>query len=91
MKRSTKGGIGRRIRNRGLLAALLAMTAIAALPASASAGSSTQCPGGFTVLHNDHIGKLQLPAGRYQLSVETPARLSCASTSQLFARLIRKA
>ena len=89
MKRDTEGGVAGRIRNRGLLAALLAIAAVAALPASASAGSQTPCPGGFTVLHNDHIGKLQLPAGRYQLAVETPARLTCARTSQLFARFLQ--
>lgn len=32
------------------------------------------CPGTFTILHNDHIGGLKLPAGQYQI---TTKRLHC--------------
>ncbi len=45
------------------------------------------CPGTFRVLHNDHIGAMQLPAGRYTISLlshNTPG-LNCASASNEFA------
>lgn len=81
------------MRVRGALSAVAALAALAALPAGASAAgdpSSTRCPGTFTVLHNDHIGALQLPAGRYDVTVRTPATLSCADASKLFAKFLQR-
>ncbi len=45
------------------------------------------CPGTFRVLHNDQIGAMKLPAGRYTISLlshNTPG-LNCASASNEFA------
>jgi len=49
--------------------------------------SGLTCPGTFRVLHNDRIGAMQLPAGRYTISLlshNTPG-LNCASASSDFA------
>ena len=46
------------------------------------------CPGYFHVLHNDRIGDMQLPAGRYQiilLSGDSAAKLNCQTASNDFA------
>ena len=50
----------------GLIAAATAIACVSLAPAGAQAaakGSSTQCPGTFTVLHDDSIGALKLKAG----------------------------
>lgn len=51
---------------------------IALAPGKVKPNSNTTqngvCPGTFTVLHNDHIGRLKLPAGEYQI---TTKRLHC--------------
>lgn len=81
------------MRGRGLVAAMLAAAALAAVPSVASAAgdqSSTRCPGTFTVLHNDHVGGLELPAGRYDVTVRTPSTLSCAEASKLFAKFLQR-
>lgn len=77
----------------GLAAAAAAIGCLALLPAGAQAatkGSSTQCPGTFTVLHNDAIGALKLPAGRYTITVLTEQTLSCQSASKKFAKFLRR-
>ena len=43
------------------------------------------CPGTFHVLHNDRIGKMSLPAGRYQISLLSQTAMSCKSASNDFA------
>ncbi len=63
-----------------LLAALTALALSAATPASAAS-----CPS-FRVLHDDRIGAAVLPAGNYEVTVETG--LSCQAASQLFARFL---
>ena len=50
--------------------------------------SPHNCPGYFRVLHNDRIGDMQLPAGRYQiilLSGDSAANLNCQTASNDFA------
>jgi hypothetical protein len=47
------------------------------------------CPAYFTVLHNDHIGRFSIPAGRYRITLLAARRLSCARASQLFARFLQ--
>jgi hypothetical protein len=63
-----------------LVAAISALVLVATVPAS---GAS--CPS-FRVLHNDRIGDASLPAGSYQVTVESG--LSCQSASQFFARFL---
>jgi CubicO group peptidase (beta-lactamase class C family) len=47
------------------------------------------CPAPFTVLHNDHIGRLSLPRGQYRITLLAQGRLSCQRASRLFARFLR--
>jgi hypothetical protein len=73
----------------------LGLAMIGALFAAAATGSqaqaaSTQCPGTFSVLHNDRIGSLSLPAGRYEIIVGTPTSLTCAQASDLFAKFLQR-
>jgi hypothetical protein len=75
-----------------LLPALLAAAAIAAVVAifavPASAAVPTTCPATFTVLHDDHIGSMQIPAGPYTVTVLDPSRLSCAEASDRFRQFL---
>lgn len=63
-----------------LAAAISALVLVATAPASGAA-----CPS-FRVLHDDRIGGVSLPAGGYQVTVESG--LSCESASKLFARFL---
>lgn len=40
--------------------------------------TGTRCPARFSVLHNDRIGALRLPAGQYAITLLAVGRLSCA-------------
>ena len=51
--------------------------------------SGTTCPAYFRVLHNDHIGRLSLPAGPYRITLLAAGRLSCARASSLFASFLQ--
>ena len=42
------------------------------------------------MLHNDQIGALQLPAGRYTITVLTEQTLTCDKASKLLARFLRR-
>jgi hypothetical protein len=76
-------------RTRAAIGAASALAALSAMGGSAAAQGSAACPGTFTVLHNDRIGELQLSAGRYDITVQTPATLSCERASNLFARFLQ--
>jgi hypothetical protein len=69
-----------------LLLALALLAVPLALPGAASAATAraAACPT-FTVLHNDRIGGLVLPAGGYTL---TPRGLSCAQAATNFANFL---
>lgn len=73
--------------------ALIALGAVAALlvamatPSRADA-ARVQCAGTFHVLHNDHIGRLSLPQGRYRITILASGRPSCAQASALFTRFL---
>ncbi len=75
---------------RSLLAAAttaLLFAALLAFGGATRAGAVTvTCPS-FEVLHNDRIGAASLPAGTYAVTPEDSG-LSCAATSQLFARFL---
>lgn len=47
------------------------------------------CPGFFRVLHNDRIGPLRLPAGRYRITLLAVGRLGCPQASDLFTRFLQ--
>lgn len=67
-----------------ILAPALAVAAVLAtsLPASAQTG---QCTASFHVLHDDHVGRLSLPAGLYQLRTNG---VTCANASHLFTQFL---
>jgi hypothetical protein len=69
-----------------IAAALVSLAAL--LPATtASAQTGSICPATFHVLHDDRIGNLELQAGNYQVTVR--GGLSCAASSQWFARFLQ--
>jgi hypothetical protein len=48
----------------------------------------TRCPATFSVLHHDHIGKLELPAGPYRIYVLKGAAISCPGASSRFRQFL---
>jgi hypothetical protein len=76
------------MRLRAVLAAVAAIgaTALAAAPAQAA---PLACAGTFSVLHDDTIGFVAVPAGSYQLTTLDPSALSCASATAAFARFLQ--
>lgn len=71
------------------IAVAIGFAAVAAAPAAAQTGAvPTACPDTFTVLHDDAIGALSLPAGPYTITVGDPSRLSCAEASDLFRQFL---
>ena len=48
--------------------------------------TGTLCPATFSVLHDDRIGALRLPAGPYDVTVQG---LSCSSASRFFAAFLQ--
>jgi hypothetical protein len=75
-----------RLRPTLIAAALLSVLALA-LPATSQA-APLRCPATFQVLHNDHIGRLSLPAGHYVITVLESSRLSCPEASDLFRQFL---
>ena len=47
-----------------------------------------RCPGTFRVRHNNHIGRLRLPRGRYRITRLRPSALSCPDVVELFAEFL---
>ena len=47
------------------------------------------CPGTFQVEHNDHIGKVQFPAGKYTITTLRKGKPTCARAAKLFARFLQ--
>ncbi len=68
-----------------LSAAAMLLLAINAGEASAA---RVKCAGTFRVLHNDHVGRMSLPAGRYQITILSSGTPSCAAASKLFTRFL---
>jgi hypothetical protein len=80
----TQASIGRMAR---WALAAAALASVFALAPSASAAPSQPCNGTFEVLHNDHVGRLQLPAGAYDIRVS--GGLACGTASSLFAAFLQ--
>jgi hypothetical protein len=75
--------------------AVPAETVFSALRSGSSTGGGghtpsggTKCPGPFSVLHNDHVGSLYLPKGKYLVSLLQGDTLTCAQASQQFTRFL---
>ena len=72
------------------LAALLALATLIALAGAPRADAAkAACGSPFTVLHNDRIGALKLPAGQYDITLIQPDRITCARASHLFSRFLQ--
>lgn len=76
-----------RFKGRVALIAGTALAAVLLLPASASAATQ-KCPDTFRVLHDDSIGKLQLPKGHYRLTLLRKNKLTCSKASSLFTKFL---
>jgi len=74
------------------LALLLAFTLAAAallLTAAPSRAAVKVCPSTFQVLHDDHIGQLELPKGHYQIALLKPNKpLDCEGAALLFRKFL---
>jgi hypothetical protein len=46
--------------------------------------TSNACPGFFSIQHDDHVGTLSLPKGRYRITLLNPKQLSCATAARRF-------
>jgi hypothetical protein len=64
-------------------------TGVALFAATDRADAATKCPATFRVLHNDHIGKLNLPAGNYVITTKNQNTISCQRASSLFAKFLQ--
>ena len=74
----------------GAIATLLALAALIALVSAPRADAAkAACGATFSVLHNDRIGALRLPAGQYDITLIQPDRITCARASHLFARFLQ--
>jgi hypothetical protein len=69
------------------LLAVLAVTALAAAPGSASAQQAV-CPDTFEVLHDDTVGALYLVRGSYTITLLGSSSLSCADATDLFRQFL---
>ncbi|MBB4665065.1 hypothetical protein [Conexibacter arvalis] len=56
-------------------------------PGPPTPSNPTTCPGTFSVLHNDRIGSVALPRGRYTIRL-LRSGLSCSGASTLFAQFL---
>jgi hypothetical protein len=75
-------------RIRPILLATLVLSVLALALPGASQAAPARCPATFQVLHDDHIGKLSLPAGPYVIDVLDSSRLSCEDASDLFRQFL---
>jgi len=71
------------------LAVLATAVAIFAAGVDRADAASTKCPATFKVLHDDHVGKLQLRAGTYAITVANENELSCQRASKLFTKFLQ--
>ena len=66
------------------------LTALLALVSAPAANAATApCGATFSVLHNDRIGTLKVPAGQYDITLINPSRITCARASHLFSRFLQ--
>jgi hypothetical protein len=76
-----------------IASALVSLAVVAilllALAAPRAEAAPTPCGASFSVLHNDRIGPLRLPAGEYDIALLDPQAITCAKASQLFAKFLQ--
>lgn len=71
-----------------LLAVAALLTAVALITPATASAQATDCPATFSVLHDDRIGSMSLPAGPYTVTLLDPTELSCAEASDLFRQFL---
>lgn len=71
-----------------LAVTLLTCLALAPAATAQTAAPAAPCPT-FTVLHDDRIGALTLPAGPYTITLGTPSTLTCAQAADLFRQFLQ--
>ena len=91
MPRQVKEHLGSLTRKRlgaVLTAAAVVVLAVVVLAPGNAQAARVQCNGTFRVLHNDHVGRLSLPAGNYRITILASGRPSCAQASKLFTQFL---
>jgi hypothetical protein len=67
--------------------------ALASAPSGGGGGqhpaTGTLCPGTFSVLHDDRIGPLRLPAGQYTVTLLSVGRFTCAQATAKFTQFLQ--
>ena len=74
--------------NSRLVAPVLLVLALAAVPAASAAAPGVKAAGTcpqFRVMHNDHIGSVKFPAGAYNM---VTSQLSCQQSTVLFQQFL---
>ena len=64
--------------------------AVTPLPGPVTPTRGNRCPGTFRVQHDDRIGALKLPKGRYTITRTGSGAPSCAASSNAFARFLAR-
>jgi hypothetical protein len=64
--------------------------AVSPLPGPTPSSGGLRCPATFRVLHNDRIGALQIPRGRYWVTRTAAGRPTCAVTTRLLAAFLQR-
>jgi len=79
----------RALRSGGLIAICAVVALLVAMVAPSQADAArVRCAGAFRVLHDDHVGRLALPRGRYRITILASGRPSCAGAALLFTRFL---
>jgi hypothetical protein len=68
--------------------ALAALALLAPAAAHAQSNAASNCPS-FQVLNDDRIGALSLPAGAYQITINTASTLTCTAAADLFRQFLQ--
>jgi len=84
------GSVMRTLGRPAALACALLALAAGLVPAGAAAqGGSAQCSVPVNVGRDDRVGAIELPKGRYRVTVVDSERLSCVEASKRFQQLLR--
>ena len=71
-----------------LIALAGALVATLWVSTARSEAARATCPGSFTVEHNDVIGKLQLPAGKYKITLIDDQKITCPRATARFQQFL---
>jgi hypothetical protein len=74
----------------GSLAGFRIEPAVNPLPGPTPSSGGLRCAATFTVEHNDRIGALRLPKGRYWITRTSAGKPTCAASSRLLAGFLQR-